>query len=115
MSEKDYAISSVGLPQVGKVANKPRYLIQMNALNTTKNTKTLVNFIAMDRPDLQMGFIAVKGVYSDETEEDISAQFNDIIAATPKESILDLLLPTHRVHSIRSLVFNANKPSTLIK
>ena len=113
MSDRDFAVGTVGLPQVGKVSNKPRYLIQMNALNTTKNTKALINFIALDKPGFEAGFISVKGFHCDKSEDDIVASFTDIINDTPKEQIQDLLIPDHRVHVIRSLIFNAHKPSTL--
>lgn len=113
MSEKDFAVGAVGLPQVGKIANKPRYLVSLT--DGLGKTKAVIHFIAMDKPDLQLGFIAVKGIYSDGSEEEISASFVDIINNTLKEAILDLLLPVHRVICIKSLVFNANKPSTLVK
>jgi hypothetical protein len=112
MSEKDFAISSVGLPQVGKVSNKPRYFIQMNP-GTFVKTKPFINFVALDKPGFEIGFISVKGFYCDKSEEEIVASFTDLIVATPKDLIQDLLLPDHRIHVIRSLVFNAHKPSTL--
>jgi hypothetical protein len=110
MSDRDFAVGTVGLPQVGKISNKPRYLV---SLETPGKTKAVVHFIAFDKPDLQVGFIAVKGIYSTKSEEEIASSFAEIIEQTPKELILDLLLPTHRVVCIRSLVFNAHKPSTL--
>jgi hypothetical protein len=114
MSEKDYAVSTVGLPQVGKVSNKPRYLIQLTP-GTFIKTKPLMNFVALDKPGFEAGFISVKGFYCDRSEEEIVSSFTDLINETPKEIIQDLLFPDHRVHCIRSLIFNANKPSTLIK
>ena len=113
MSDRDFAIGTVGLPQVGKMANKPRYLVSL--VDMIGKNKPMTYFIAMDKPDLQLGFIAVKGIYHNGTEEDAVALFAEILSNTPKESILDLLLPTHRVNCIKSLVFNANKPSTLVK
>jgi len=113
MSERDFAVGTVGLPQVGKISNKPRYLVSL--VDMLGKNKSMTHFIAWDKPDLQLGFIAVKGIYFDGTEEEIGSSFAEIINNTPKEAILDLLLPTHRVNCIKSLVFNANKPSTLIK
>jgi hypothetical protein len=112
MSEKDFAVSTVGLPQVGKVSNKPRYFIQMNPGSTTPK-KSLINFIALDKPGFEIGFISVKGFYCDKSEDEIVASFTDLVNTTPKDQIQDLLLPDHRIHVIRSLVFNAHKPSTL--
>lgn len=112
MSDRDFAVGTVGLPQVGKVNNKPRYLIQLNPSPLAKS-KSLINFIALDKPGFEPGFISVKGVYCDSSEDEIIAAFTDIINDTPKEQIQDLLIPDYRVHVIRSLVFNAHKPSTL--
>ena len=113
MSEKDFAVGIVAMPQVGQIMSKPRYLVSL--LDMSSKTKSITNFIALDKPDLQQGFIAVKGIYSDKNEDDIVKQFVDILSHTSKESILDLMFPNHRVHCIRSLIFNANKPSTLMK
>ena len=48
-------------------------------------------------------------------EEEILKKFSEILDNTPKENIVDIMFPSHRIVSIRSLVFNANKPSTLVK
>lgn len=114
MSEKDYAIGTVGIPQVGQVSNKPRYLIVMNP-GTFVKSKPFVHFIALDKPGFELGFISVKGFYTDSSEDEVVAAFANLVSSTPKEEIQDLLLPNHRIHVIRSLVFNANKPSTLAR
>jgi hypothetical protein len=113
MSERDYTVGTVALPQVGKMPSKPSYLVSL--IDTTGKSKALINFIALDKPELQPGFILAKGFYSKQTEDEISANLADILSKTPKEHYLDLMLPTHRVYSIKSLVFNANKQSTLNK
>lgn len=113
MPEKDFAVGAVGIPQVGYVSKKPIYLIKIEG-SVGKN-KGLAHFICIDKPDLLNGFIQVKGFYSDESEEDIAKNFGDLLSAVPKESILDIYFPWHKIHSIRSLVFNANKPSTLMR
>lgn len=112
-SEKDFAVSSVGIPSVGQVSKKPCYLIIIE--DTAGKNKTHEHFIAFDKPDLLNGFIQVKGVFVDLSEEEISSRFVNVIGTTPKESILDMMFPWHKIHSVRSLVFNANKPSTLVK
>lgn len=113
MPEKDFAVGSVGIPSVGHISKKPSYLVLLE--ETVGKTKGLKHFIAIDRPDPVNGFISVKGIYSDLSEDEISKSFAEILASTPKEQILDMMFPWHRVYSIRSLVFNANKPSTLVK
>jgi len=113
MSEKDFAIGAVGLPVVGNISKKPCYLVSL--VDSTGKSKNLIQFLAIDKPDLLNGFIQVKGVYTSLAEDELVKGFNDLLSSTPKESILDLLLPCNRVYSIRSLVFNANKPSSLNK
>lgn len=109
MPEKDFAVGSVGIPSVGAAPKKPCYLVVLEA------GAQVEHFIALDKPDLLNGFVQVKGIYSDKSEDKIQANFAVMVAATPKEDILDMMFPWHRVHSIKSLVFNANKPSTLVK
>jgi hypothetical protein len=113
MSEKDFGVSVTGIPQVGQVSKKPRYLI---VLSDQVGKGSLVSrFISIDKPDLLNGFIQVKGFFSDLSDEVISKTFVDLVESTPKESIVDMMFPWHRIHSIKSLVFNANKLSTLVK
>lgn len=113
MSEKDFAVSSVGLPSVASLPKKPCYLVSLTDVNS--KLKAIKYFIALDKPESLNGFVNTKGFYSDESEEDIVKVFVDLVSAVPKESILDMSFPWHRVLSIRSLVFNANKPSTLVR
>lgn len=109
MSEKDFAIGTVAAPLVGSaISQKPRYLIVLE--DGSGKTKATTLFIAVDKPDLLNGFIGVKGIYTDASEEDVLAKFNTILTSTPKEQQVDILFPWHRVASIRSLVFNAVKP-----
>lgn len=114
MGEKDFAISVTVAPQVGQANKKPCYLITLE--DTSTKTKSAYRFfIAMDKPDLLTNFIQVKGIYSDLSEDEILKKFGEVLTNTPKESIVDMMFPSHKVHSIRSLVFNANKLSTLVK
>jgi hypothetical protein len=111
MSEKDFTVGFTAAPAVGSISKKPCYLVTLEGAKASKQ----IRFITIDRPDLLTNFIQVKGVYSELSEEEILSQFADILSSTPKETIVDMMFPSHRVLSIRSLVFNANKPSTLIK
>lgn len=113
MSEKDFAVSSVGLPSVASPPKKPCYLVSLT--DASGKAKAVKHFVALDKPDSLNGFINTKGFYSDESEEDIVKGFVELVSSAPKESILDMSFPWHRVLSIRSLVFNANKPSTLVR
>ena len=86
---------------------KPPYLISLSKSGAKAGTE---KFISLDKPELLNGFIQVKGFFSDETEEHIVKGFVEIVSNTPKDKILEMMLPHHRVISIRSLVFNAVKP-----
>lgn len=112
MGEKDFAIGTVAAPAVGSISKKPSYLITLE--NMTK-AKATVRFITLDKPDLLVGFVQAKGVFSDLDEEEILSDFSTVLAGTPKENFLDMMFPVHKIVHIRSLVFNAHKPSTLTK
>lgn len=112
MGEKDFMVGTVGIPQVGQVSTKPRYLVVLNPGPVTKS-KPFTHFIALDKPTFEESFISVKGFYSNLSEDEIVGQFAVLVANTPKDQIQELLLPNHRVHCIRNLIFNANKTSTL--
>lgn len=113
MSEKDFNVSVTGVPNVGHISRKPSYLITMEGFKG--KSKNVSYFITLDKPDCQNNFVQAKGIYSDLDEEEIIKRFSDILSLSPKENILDMMFPIHRVYSIRSLVFNANKASTLIR
>ena len=124
MSEKDFAVGVVGnqvmpgaigtsgLSATGSaVSKKPCYLVILDEVVKGKPAQRF--FVTLDKPDLLNGFVQVNGLYCKESEEFIVANFGELLRV--KENIVDMLFPTHRVHSIRSLVFNANKQATLIK
>jgi hypothetical protein len=114
MSEKDFAISVTSAPNMGTISRKPSYLVTLEDASGKGKTKGIARFITLDKPDFHDSFIQVKGVYSDLSEDDIVSDFVDILSKTKKEEFLDMMFPVQKVCSIRSLVFNANKPSTLV-
>jgi hypothetical protein len=99
------AIYAGGVPMGSTISKKPCYLI---SLDVTKSKGCL--FISMDKPEILNGFVQVKGFYTSETEDNIVAGFQEIVKSVPKEQIIETYLPWHRIHNMRSLVFNANKP-----
>jgi hypothetical protein len=109
MPEKDFAVGTVSIPTVGAVSRKPCYLVVLSA-----SGKKTENFVSLDKPDLLNGFIQTKGFFTDLSEDDLVTRFAEVVASTPKETFLDMMFPWHRVQSIRSLVFNAVKPTTPI-
>ena len=113
MSEKDFTVTITGVPSVGGINKKPSYLITLE--DTSGKNKNQKRFITNDKPDFNSGFVQVKGIFSDLPEDEILKKFSELLTSCPKELILDIMFPVHKICSIRSLVFNANKPQTLVK
>ena len=110
------AIYAGGLPAGSTISKKPHYLIILDSGSTTSKGKNAVQcFVAIDKPDLLQGFVQVKGFYSSESKDDIVANFSELARTVAKEDLVEVLLPWHRIHEIRSLVFNANKPATFTR
>lgn len=121
---KDIAVGAVGVNKEGLVAagtlqlgapisKKPCYLITLQ--DAAKNNMVLTRFIALDKPDQSEGFIQVKGIFLEIAEEEIINNFYDVLTSIKKELILEMWFPWHRIHSVRSLVFNAIKAQTVTR
>ena len=93
--------SSSAAPKI----SRPLYLV------TLLDGKAVTHFIATDKPELSEGFISVRGIYCELSEEEIVKTFSEIVSKSPKDTVLEMMFPTHRVKHIRSLVFNAVKPT----
>lgn len=113
----DIAISSIGVPTALPTRSRPYYLITLvDVVHTVKGVKSVETFfISQDRPSLELGFVSAKGIYSAIGEEAIIKGFSDIMAQAPKDSVLEMMFPTHRVKHIRSLIFNAVKPTMVAR
>lgn len=104
MSDKDIAINITSGPlATGVLGKKPAYLVTLQS--ETKNK--YVKFITIDKPDLLNGFIYVKGFYCDLDEDEIVKKYTEMLTAISKDLILEMMLPWHKICSIRSLVFKA--------
>jgi hypothetical protein len=103
MPDNDFAIGVTAAPPVGALSKKPAHLV---TLEDSKG-KVSKRFISIDKPEFLNGFVQVKGVYSDESEEEISKNYSEILSSSPKELIVELMLPWGRISSVRNLVFKA--------
>lgn len=92
-------------------SKKPSYLITLED-TSSKKADRFQRFISLDKPELLNGFIQVKGIFSDKSEDEIIKTFVDILTNSSKELILEMMFPMHRICSIRNLVFNAVKTVT---
>ena len=100
--DKDFAIGVVATPtNLNVLSKKPAYLLSLS------DNKKVVNFITLDKPELLNGFISVKGMFCESTQEEIIKNFSDILTNVQKELVLEMMFPHHRVLSIRSLVFRS--------
>lgn len=122
MPEKDFAVGAIGVssgvpsgaiyagnvPAGSVISKKPCYLVAIESIAKTGKLTTKFYF-ALEKPDLQLGFIQAKGFFVDGSEDVIVASFVELAENTPKESILDMYFPASRVLYMRNLVFNANK------
>ena len=105
----DIAVSvSNRVPMGSPIMNKPSYLITLEQ-DTTSKTKSLKYFITLEKPELLNGFVQAKGLFAAKgvTEEKIITSFSEILTSADKVLILEVLLPWHKICSIRSLVFRA--------
>lgn len=118
MPIKDVAVGAVGIVQpsgaiatggvvAGSViSRKPAYLIVLDQIPGSAK-KTAKFFIATDKPDLLNGFVQVKGIFTDSDEDEISENFNELLTSSPKELFIEVMLPWHRICSMRNLIFRA--------
>lgn len=103
MTDKDFAIGVTSvLPNAGALAKKPPHLIYL-----TDNKNKVTKFLSIDKPEFLNGFIQVKGIYTDVGEDEINKNFFEILTSSPKELILEMIFPWHRISSVRNLVFKA--------
>lgn len=110
MPVQDLAVGPGNLPVGAPILKKPPYLITLT--KQTGKAQAFERFISLDRPEPTVGFIQVKGIFCDREEEEIIKGFAAIVSNTPKEAIVEMMFPHHRIVSIRSLVFNAVKATT---
>jgi hypothetical protein len=104
MTDKDFAIGVTAvLPTAGALMKKPPHLIYL----TDGKGKVTEKFLSMDKPEFQNGFIQVKGLYVEASDDEISKSFFDILTNSSKELILEMMFPWHRISGVRNLVFKA--------
>ena len=101
------------LPTGAPILKKPPFLIILE--KTSGKIHLIERFISLDKPESINGFIQVKGIFCNKEEEEIIKSFNEILTLMPRESILEMMFPLHRIVYIRSLVFNAVKNINLGK
>lgn len=114
-NEKDIAVGAVGafqsglttvsgIPSGAPTKSVPSYLVKLMPELGGKS-KTYRMFIAVEQPQFLTDFIHVKGLFSEREENDIVDGYRDMIASATSAQILEMWIPWHSIHSVRSLVF----------
>lgn len=88
----DIAVGPVGLPSVGATLKKPTYLLILT------EGKKQVNFLSLDRPIFENGFVLVKGYYVAD---------GDFSRTPEKDEIEEIYFPDHNVIKIKNLAYKA--------
>jgi len=101
----DIAITPAGIPNVSSVSNKPSYLVTLD--DSTGKARVTRRFITLDKPEQGNGFISAKGFFCEASEEEIILSFSRLLTSIPKESIIDIMIPWHKVCYVRSLIYKA--------
>ena len=113
MADSDYAVQNVTFNSyTAAQPSKPSYLMSIE--DTSTKTKKVTHFICVDKPEFLNGFVQAKGFYSADTEEDIVANYAGLILNVEKEKILEIFHPSTRIINIRSLVYRASKPQSIV-
>lgn len=99
----DIAIGSVATPTTVAVSKKPSYLITLE--DGGPKSKIVKKFITLDKPEYLPGFVQAKGFFTEVSEDEVTKNFVEMLTSTPKDLILEVLLPWHKISCIRSLVF----------
>ena len=107
MSDRDVVIGSMAtVPQGPGAKTLPAYLVKILPESNAKNSTSRF-FIAVEKHEFP-GHIHVKGFYSEQKEADIAILYRELVSQADSASILELWLPWHSIHSIRSLVFKTS-------
>lgn len=106
MTDKDYAVAATARVVSGSpILTKPAHLIAFE--NSSKSKAKF--FIAIEKPVIEQQFVQVKGIYSEQSEEEIINSFAEILTNAGKDTILEMYFPIHKISSIRNLVFRGLK------
>lgn len=101
----DIVIGTTSIPYINNVKSKPAYLIVIS--EPYGKTKIIKKFITLDKPEFLNGFVQAKGVFSELEDDEIFNNYSSLLTNAPKDLILEMMIPWHKIDFIRSLVFKA--------
>lgn len=102
----DIAVGAVTVVNQSLKTNKPSYLVVYEDVPNGK-TKQTKRFVTIDKPDTNSSFIQMKGMHTELSDEELNSSYQEVLTNAPREVILELMVPWHRVFLVRSLVFKA--------
>ena len=91
------------------ILRKPIYLI---LFEDKKKNKC---YLSVDKPDLMSNFVSFKGYELEQSEEEVIENFLELIDSAQKESMLEMILPAHKITKMRNLTFNPVKGKVQLK
>lgn len=86
----DIAVGTVGLPAAGSTLKKPNYLLRL------LDGKKQVNFLSVDRPQFENGFVLVKGYF---------VEGDDLTVTPEKDAIVEMYFPNQNIVNIKNLAY----------
>ena len=101
----DISVNPVALINKPTQSNKPCYLLTYEDGAVAKNK--VKRIITIDKPETNASYIHLKGVMTDLPEEEVISSYQEVLTSAPRELIIEVMVPWHRVFSLRSLVFKA--------
>lgn len=107
MTDKDLSVGAVGslsIPTGPPNKMVPSYLVKL-VPDLGAKQKSYRMFIAIEQPQFNADFIHAKGFFSESSEDDIVVGYKDMVASVTSNQIVEIWLPWHTIHSVRSLVF----------
>lgn len=106
-SDKDILVGSpLAIPMGPPVKSIPSYLVKLLPdITAGTKTKSYRMFLAVEQPQFNADFIHTKGLFSEASEDDIITGYKEMVAAATAAQIIEMWIPWHTIHSVRSLVF----------
>jgi hypothetical protein len=96
-----------GIPNGPPAKVVPSYLVKI--LPDIGSKKTYKMFIAISEPAFNSDFIHVKGFFTESGEDVIIVGYREMVAGATAAQIIEMWIPWHTIHSVRSLVFKTSK------
>lgn len=99
----DITVNTINTVNKPSIVGKQSHLITMEGTGKNK----CVRFITLDKPDVEGYYVRTKGIFCTQEEDELINNYQDVLANTNKESIIEIMVPLNRIFNIRNLIFRA--------